>query len=512
MTQTRMVASPLNFRVHQQQFRPAQAEISFFPRSNVGTALRFTNELLFGSRVRPTPVHARPAKFMALFDRLEAEHREAVRPLAARMRPRSLDEFVGQQHFLGPGKLLRRLLESDRVSSLVFYGPPGTGKTSLAELIAKHTKRTFRSLNAAAAGVKELREVLDQARNDVAAGGQRTVLFIDELHHFNKQQQNVLLPDVEEGVVALVAATTANPFFALISPLLSRSQIFELQPLTVEDIVALLHRALQDSTRGLGQHRVSATPEAIQFLAMICDGDARRALSALEVGVLSLADDHKTLDLATAEESIQKKSIRYDADGDEHYDAASALIKSIRGSDPDAAIYWMARMLAAGEDPRFLARRIVISASEDIGNADPQGLILAQAAAAATEFIGLPECRIPLAQAVTYLALAPKSNAAYKAIDAAMDDVKHQRTLPVPVHLRDRHYQGAKRLGHGDGYEYPHDATDGWVAQDYLGVETSYYQPVERGHELVMKQRLDELRARRRSAPPPEGSREDGSS
>ena len=449
---------------------------------------------------------------MALFDRLEAEHREAVRPLAARMRPRSLDEFVGQQHFLGPGKLLRRLLESDRVSSLVFYGPPGTGKTSLAELIAKHTKRTFRSLNAAAAGVKELREVLDQARNDVASGGQRTVLFIDELHHFNKQQQNVLLPDVEEGVVALVAATTANPFFALISPLLSRSQIFELQPLTVEDIVTLLHRALQDSTRGLGQHRVSATPEAIQFLAMICDGDARRALSALEVGVLSLADDHKTLDLATAEESIQKKSIRYDADGDEHYDAASALIKSIRGSDPDAAIYWMARMLAAGEDPRFLARRIVISASEDIGNADPQGLILAQAAAAATEFIGLPECRIPLAQAVTYLALSPKSNAAYKAIDAAMDDVKHQRTLPVPVHLRDRHYQGAKRLGHGDGYEYPHDATDGWVAQDYLGVETSYYQPVERGHELVMKQRLDELRARRRSALPPEGSREDGSS
>ena len=434
---------------------------------------------------------------MALFDRLEAEHREAVRPLAARMRPRSLDEFVGQQHFLAPGKLLRRLLEADRISSVVFYGPPGTGKTSLAELIARHTRRTFRSLNAAASGVKELREVLDGARNDVATGGPRTVLFIDELHHFNKTQQNVLLPDVEEGIVALVAATTANPFFALIAPLLSRSQIFELQPLSVEDIAALLRRALADAQRGLGSRGITATPEAIEFLATICDGDARRALNALEVGVLSLTGSQKALDLATAEESIQKKQIRYDADGDDHYDAASALIKSIRGSDPDAALYWMARMLAAGEDPRFLARRIVIAAAEDIGNADPQGLILAQAAAQATEFIGLPECRIPLAQAVTYLALAPKSNAAYVAIDAAMEDVRTQRTVPVPVHLRDRHYAGAKRLGHGDGYEYPHSAKDGWVAQDYLGVDARYYEPVERGYEVELKRRLDDLRARR---------------
>jgi putative ATPase len=434
---------------------------------------------------------------MALFDRLEAGHREAVRPLAARMRPRTLDEFVGQQHFLAPGKLLRRLLEADRINSVVFYGPPGTGKTSLAELIAKHTRRTFRALNAAAAGVKELREVLDRARDDVSSGGARTVLFIDELHHFNKTQQNVLLPDVEEGIVALVAATTANPFFALISPLLSRSQIFELQPLSVDDISALLKRALQDRERGLGASGVTATDEAIRFLATICDGDARRALSALEVGVLSLGPNDKTLDLSTAEESIQQKSIRYDGTGDEHYDAASAMIKSIRGSDPDAAIYWMARMLAAGEDPRFIARRVVIAAAEDIGNADPQGLILAQAAADATEFIGLPECRIPLAQAVTYLALAPKSNAAYRAIDAALDDVKQQRTLPVPVHLRDRHYQGAQRLGHGEGYEYPHDAVDGWVAQDYLGVDARYYEPVERGVEALMKQRLDELRRRR---------------
>lgn len=437
---------------------------------------------------------------MALFDRLEAEKREAVRPLAARMRPRSLDEFVGQQHILAPGKLLRRLLEADRISSVVFYGPPGTGKTSLAELIARHTRRVFRSLNAAAAGVKELRDVLDKARNDVSSGGPRTVLFIDELHHFNKTQQNVLLPDVEEGIVSLVAATTANPFFALIAPLLSRSQIFELQPLSVEDIASLLQRALKDVQRGLGSRGASATPEAIEFLAKICDGDARRALNALEVGVLSLNSGTTTLDLAAAEESIQQKQIRYDADGDEHYDAASALIKSIRGSDPDAALYWMARMLAAGEDPRFLARRIVIAAAEDIGNADPQGLILAQAAAHATEFIGLPECRIPLAQAVTYLALAPKSNAAYLAIDAAMEDVRSQRTVPVPVHLRDRHYSGAKRLGHGDGYEYPHDAAEGWVAQDYLGVDARYYEPVARGHEAEMKQRLDELRARRRTA------------
>ena len=437
---------------------------------------------------------------MALFDRLEAEHRNAVRPLAARMRPRTLDEFVGQRHILAPGKLLRRMLEADRISSVVFYGPPGTGKTSLAELIAKNTRRSFRSLNAAAAGVKELREVLDKARDDVSTGGQRTVLFIDELHHFNKQQQNVLLPDVEEGVVSLVAATTSNPFFALISPLLSRSQIFELQPLSTDDVAGLLEVALKDSVRGLGARKVTATPEALQFLATICDGDARRALSALEIGVLSLDPQEKLFDLTAAEESIQKKQIRYDADGDDHYDAASAMIKSIRGSDPDAAIYWMARMLAAGEEPRFVARRLVIAAAEDIGNADPQGLILAQSAAAATEFIGMPECRIILAQAVTYLALAEKSNAAYKAIDAALEDVKQSRLLPVPVHLRDAHYQGAARLEHGKGYEYPHDSAEGWVSQDYLGVDRRYYEPVERGVETAMKQRLEDFRRRRRTA------------
>lgn len=453
---------------------------------------------------------------MNLFGGLEAANRESAKPLAARMRPRTLEEFVGQEHFLGPGKLLRRMLEADRLSSVVFYGPPGTGKTTLAEIIAQRTRSEFCRLNAAASGVKELRELLDQARDRVAGSGQRTLLFIDELHHFNKQQQNVLLPDVENGVIALIAATTANPFFSLISPLLSRGQIFEFKPLSNADVLTLLRRALSDPVRGLGSHQAPATDEALEFLAEVSDGDARRALNALEIGVLSLAEesqrgrqgegergrknaDAPVFDLAVAQESIQKKAIRYDNQGDEHYDAASALIKSIRGSDPDAAIYWMARMLEAGEDPRFVARRIVIAAAEDIGNADPMGLVVANAAAQVTEFVGLPECRIPLAQAVTYLALAPKSNAAILAIDAAMEDVRTRRVLPVPNHLRDKSYAGAKRLGHGEGYQYPHDALGGWLAQDYLGVERTYYQPVDRGLEAELRQRLEKLKHDRRS-------------
>src|SRR5580704_12270891 len=421
-------------------------------------------------------------------------------PLAARMRPRTIDEFAGQEHFLGPGKLLRRMLDADRLASAIFYGPPGTGKTSLAEVIARQTQREFVPLNAASCGVKELRAALDEARDRLAAGGKRTTLFVDELHRFNRTQQEVMLPDVESGVVALIGATTANPFFSLVSPLISRSQVFEFRPLSNENVLDLLRRTLTDTDRGLAQYQATVTDEALEFLAEVSDGDARRALNALEVSVVSAAESKQTVDLTVAQDSIQKKAIQYDATGDEHYDAASALIKSMRGSDPDAAIYWLARMLEAGEDPRFLARRIVIAAAEDVGNADPIALLLANAAAQVTEFVGLPECRIPLVQAVTYIALAPKSNASIKAIDAAIDDVRTQRVLPVPVHLRDAHYRGAERLGHGAGYQYTHDHPGGWVAADYLGVEKTYYEPVDRGTEAELLKRLNELKNRRRSA------------
>jgi putative ATPase len=441
---------------------------------------------------------------MGLFDRQEREARDNVRPLAARMRPRTLAEYVGQQHFLGEGKMLRRMLEADRLGSVIFYGPPGTGKTSLAELIANHTKSIFLRLNAASAGVKEVRSALDEARKSLETTNKRTVLFIDELHHFNRTQQDVLLPDVEEGIVTLIGATTQNPFFSLVSPLVSRSRVFELKPLERADVLTLLRRALADRERGLGSKNIRITEESLEFLAEVSDGDARRALSALEVGALSLTGSEiagpQVLDLTVAQESIQKKQIQYDADGDEHYDAASALIKSMRGSDPDAATYWLARMIEAGEDPRFLARRIVIAAAEDVGNADPMALLLANAAAQVTEFVGLPECRIPLVQAVTYLALAPKSNASIKAIDAALDDVRTQRVLPVPVHLQDAHYAGAERLGHGAGYQYAHDHPGGWVAADYLGVEKTYYEPVDRGLEAELLKRLNDLKSRRRAA------------
>ncbi|HID24288.1 MAG TPA: replication-associated recombination protein A [Planctomycetaceae bacterium] len=435
-----------------------------------------------------------------LFAKQESENLERAKPLAARMRPCTLDEFVGQELFLGEGKLLRRMLQADRIQSAIFYGPPGTGKTSLAEIIAAHTRCHFQTLNAAASGVKELREILQRARDRLAASGERTLLFIDELHHFNRTQQDVLLPDVESGVVRLIGATTANPFFSLVSPLVSRSQVFEFRPLSCEDVLTLLRRALDDPDRGLGRNRVRVTEDALRFLAEVADGDARRALNALEIGVLSLgrqggSDEEPVFDLRVAEDSIQKKAIQYV--DDEHYDAASALIKSMRGSDPDAAVYWLARMLEAGEDPRFLARRIVIAAAEDVGNADPMALVLAQAAADATDRVGMPECRLPLVQAVTYLAAAPKSNATITAIDRALHDVRTRSVIPVPIHLRDAHYPGAKRLGHGEGYQYAHDAPDGWVDQDYLGVERTYYEPVDRGFEVEIRKRLADLRSRR---------------
>jgi putative ATPase len=434
----------------------------------------------------------------SLFEAAEADNRRQAEPLAARMRPRSLSEFAGQQQFLGEGKLLRRLLKADRLGSVIFYGPPGTGKTTLARLLAIESKCHFVQLNAVTSGVKELREVLEQARDRLAAAGRKTLLFVDEIHRFNRSQQDVLLPDVEDGGVVLVGATTQNPFFSINSALVSRSRVFQFEALSNEDIIALLKRALADVERGLGKHRVEVAPGALEFLAELSDGDARRALSALEIGVLS-SDEHPVqFTRALAEESVQRKTVEYDATGDSHYDAASALIKSIRGSDPDAAIYWLARMLEGGEDVRFLARRIVISASEDIGNADPHALPIAVAAMQATEFVGLPECQLPLAQAVTYLACAPKSNAATVAIGEARRDVKEGRLLPVPVHLRDQHYTGAKRMGHGEGYEYSHDAEGGVAAQDYLGVDREYYRPVPRGFEVELAQRLETIRARLR--------------
>ena len=436
---------------------------------------------------------------MSLFEKMEADNLDAVRPLAARMRPRSLAEFVGQQQFLGPGKLLSRLLAADRLGSVIFYGPPGTGKTTLARLLANESKCTFRQLSAVTSGVKDVRELLTAARDDLAAGGSKTLLFVDEIHRFNRSQQDVLLHDVEDGVVTLVGATTSNPFFAVNSALVSRSQVFQFQPLSVAEVKSVLLAALQDRERGLGKHQVNMHDDAIEFLAEVSDGDARRALSALEIGVLSAGSGSVEFTREMAAESVQKKALEYDASGDGHYDTTSALIKSLRGSDPDASLYWLARMLESGEDVRFLCRRLVILASEDIGNADPQALPLAVAAMQACEFIGLPECQLTLAQAVTYLACAPKSNAATVAIGEALEDVRGGRLLPVPRHLRDAHYQGAKELGHGAEYQYSHDSEDGVAAQDYLGVERTYYRPIDRGFEAELGNRLAEIRKKLRT-------------
>ena len=429
---------------------------------------------------------------MELFRDAEDAAIAAHAPLAVRMRPRTIDEILGQDDFLGPGKMLRRMLEADRLSSLVFHGPPGSGKTTLATVLARHGSFDFHPLNAARASVKDVRRIVDHARALLGSTGQRSVLFIDELHRFNRARQDALLNDVENGTIILIGATTENPFFTINSPLLSRSTIFQFSPLTDADVVALLRRALADEDRGLGAYDVEATDEALEHLAKICDGDARRALTAVEVGVLSQGQAAGgegggtiVFDLDVAQESIQAKAIQYDRAGDQHYDAASALIKSMRGSDPDATVYWLARMLAAGEDPRFVARRIAILASEDIGNADPRAISVAAAAFAIPERIGMPECQLTLAQAAIYMACAPKSNASCKAISAAMDDVKNSRTVPVPKHLRNAPHPGmAEQFGYSKGYQYSHDHKGGISPdQDYLGVDRTYYVPTDRGYE-----------------------------
>ena len=414
------------------------------------------------------------------------------------MRPRTLDEYAGQQHILGPGKLLRRAIEADRLSSVILFGPPGTGKTTLAEIIASATQSRFERLSGVESNVADLRRVIAAAANRLSNKGEKTILFIDEIHRWNKAQQDVLLPDVERGTVRLIGATTHNPFFYINSPLVSRSQVFQLEPLALEDLAALLRRALADEERGFGKQKIAITDDAIAHLATTADGDARRCLNALEIAVVTTppdADGTIRIDRANAEESIQKKAVVYDGDGDQHYDTISAFIKSIRGSDPDAALYWLAKMLYAGEDIRFIARRLVISASEDIGMADSHGLVLAVAAQQAVEFVGLPEAQIPLAHATVYLATTPKSNRAYVALGAAQKEVKEGVTLAVPRHLRDSSSKRAKKaLGH-EGYQYSHDFDGAYVPQAYLPEGRRYYEPGDQGQEKRVKERLEYWRA-----------------
>jgi putative ATPase len=418
-------------------------------------------------------------------------------PLATRMRPRTLDEVVGQRHILGPGKLLRRAIEADRISSIILYGPPGVGKTSLAHVIAASTQSRFERLSGVEGSVADIRRVVAQAANRLQNTRQKTILFIDEIHRFNKAQQDVLLPDVESGLLRLIGATTHNPFFYVNSPLVSRSQIFQLEPLSIEDLLTLIREALMDKERGLGGLRLRVDDEAAAHLAKVSDGDARKCLNALEIAVRTTPPGQSGLvhiTLSAAEESIQRKAVVYDADGDAHYDTISAFIKSLRGSDPDAALYWLAKMLYAGEDIRFIARRLIICASEDVGMADSNALVVAVAAQQAVEFVGLPEAQLVLAHATVYVATAPKSNRCTVAIGKASAEVREGRTLAIPKHLRDTHYKAAKKLGHGEGYKYSHDYEGAYVPQAYLPEGRIYYEPSENGMEKRVKERLDHWR------------------
>ena len=437
---------------------------------------------------------------MDLFDYMREQNKEKESPLASRLRPTKLEEVVGQQHIIGKDKLLYRAIKADKLQSVIFYGPPGTGKTTLAKVIAQTTSAEFMQINATSAGKKDMEAVIEKAKQLQGMYGKRTILFIDEIHRFNKGQQDYLLPFVEDGTVTLIGATTENPYFEVNGALISRSIIFELKPLEKEDIKTLLHRALEDMEKGMGAYRAVADEEALEFLAGVSNGDARSALNAIELGILTTersADGliHITLDVAS--ECIQKRVIKYDKNGDSHYDNISAFIKSMRGSDPDAAVYYLAKMLYAGEDVTFIARRIMICASEDVGNADPNALTVAVSAAQAVERLGMPEARIVLAQAVTYVASAPKSNAAYLAVDKALSVVRESRTAPVPTYLCDAHYKGAGKLGRGIGYKYAHDYPNHYVEQQYLPdayKDMKFYEPTENGYEQTIREYFKKIK------------------
>lgn len=429
---------------------------------------------------------------MDLFENRGERILQEKAPLATRMRPRSLKEFQGQAHILGKGKILRRAIEADRLSSIILYGPPGSGKTALAQVIAGTTKARFVPINAVTAGVTQIREILSEAKSSLGMYGKRTILFIDEIHRFNKAQQDALLPSVESGLITLIGATTENPYFEVNPPLISRSRIFKLEPLSTQDIKHILLRSLADTERGLGKQNIEINDEGLEYLAAAARGDARTALNALELAVLSTPGDPKTLDVSILKECVQQPAVIYDKAGDYHYDVVSAFIKSIRGSDPDAALHWLARMLEAGEDPKFICRRMIILASEDIGLADSQALSVAVSAFQAVDFVGMPEARLSLAHAAIYLCCAPKSNSVIKAVDAAISDVRSKEIGTVPNHLRDSSFRGAKQLGHGEGYVYPHGFQENYVKQQYLPDKltgTSYFVPSGNGAEADIKKR-----------------------
>lgn len=437
---------------------------------------------------------------MDLFDYARQKNSRKEAPLAGRMRPKTLDEVVGQEHIIGKDKLLYRAIQADKLSSIIFYGPPGTGKTTLARVIAQTTQANFVQMNATTSGKKEMQEAVKEAKEALGMFQKKTILFIDEIHRFNKAQQDFLLPFVEDGTIILIGATTENPYFEVNQALISRSNVFELKSLEPEDIKKLLVRAVTDDEKGMGIYRAKITHEALDFLADMAEGDARSALNAVELGILTTEpgeDGEIVIDINVAQECIQKRVMRYDKGGDNHYDIISAFIKSMRGSDPDAAVYYLARMIDAGESVTFISRRIMICASEDVGNADPQALQVAVAASQAVERIGLPEARIILAQAVTYVAGAPKSNAAYMAVDQALEAVRKRKNGMVPNHLRDSHYKGASKLGRGIGYQYAHNFPGHYVKQQYLPDEllgTVFYEPTENGYEKNIKKYLDSLR------------------